>query len=324
MLQHQLTADSLLTDWRGDARTWLWVDLETWPTALLPEPYPPVPIIAVGAGHPQQMAFDVRVDSYADCEQVARAITKRPRTAATITRLLRASEGLDAGHALTLESMAFAALQGGGEHRDWMSTRPMVAPRPPGVLHVCASETGLDLIMDRPVARNAIDRAMRDALFDAFTAAALDDRIATVRLRGTGRCFCVGADLAEFGTTNDPSLADAIRARTLPAGPLLRLKSKLEVVVQGACIGAGLELAAFADRLIATPDAWFQLPEAVMGILPGFGGCVSVPRRVGRQRAAWLLLSGRRIDARTALAWGLIDAIVDDVAADNGRADEIG
>jgi enoyl-CoA hydratase/carnithine racemase len=81
------------------------------------------------------------------------------------------------------------------------------------------------------------------------------------------------------------------------------------VHVQGACVGAGLEMAAFAARLIATPEAWFQLPELAMGLIPGAGGCVSVPRRIGRQRAALMFLSGRRINAATALRWGLIDAI---------------
>jgi enoyl-CoA hydratase/carnithine racemase len=82
-----------------------------------------------------------------------------------------------------------------------------------------------------------------------------------------------------------------------------------DVHVQGACIGAGVEIAAFAARLTATADAWFQLPELAMGLVPGAGGCVSVPRRIGRQRAALMILSGRRINAPTALRWGLIDAI---------------
>jgi enoyl-CoA hydratase/carnithine racemase len=70
-----------------------------------------------------------------------------------------------------------------------------------------------------------------------------------------------------------------------------------------------LEIAAFGNRVTATSNAWFQLPELVMGLIPGAGGCVSVPRRIGRQRAALMILSGRRVNAATALHWGLIDAI---------------
>jgi enoyl-CoA hydratase len=76
-------------------------------------------------------------------------------------------------------------------------------------------------------------------------------------------------------------------------------------------VGAGLEIAAFAARLTASPNAWFQLPELAMGLIPGAGGCVSVPHRIGRQRATLMMLSGRRISAITALHWGLIDAIED-------------
>jgi enoyl-CoA hydratase/carnithine racemase len=90
---------------------------------------------------------------------------------------------------------------------------------------------------------------------------------------------------------------------------LVARAGSFSVHVQGACVGAGLEMAAFAARLIATPEAWFQLPELAMGLIPGAGGCVSVPRRIGRQRAALMFLSGRRINAATALRWGLIDAI---------------
>ncbi len=82
--------------------------------------------------------------------------------------------------------------------------------------------------------------------------------------------------------------------------------------MQGGCVGSGLEMAAFAARLTAAPDAWFQLPELAMGIIPGAGGCVSLSRRIGRQRAALMIISGRRISARTALNWGLVDAIMDD------------
>ena len=81
--------------------------------------------------------------------------------------------------------------------------------------------------------------------------------------------------------------------------------------MHGACIGSGIEFPAFAGRLVAVADAHFQLPELRFGLIPGAGGCVSLSRRIGRQRATWLLLSGKRITARRALEWGLIDAVVD-------------
>jgi enoyl-CoA hydratase/carnithine racemase len=74
-------------------------------------------------------------------------------------------------------------------------------------------------------------------------------------------------------------------------------------------VGAGIELAAFAGKLTAREDAFFQLPEVAMGLVPGAGGTVSIPRRIGRQRTAYLALSGLPVDAITARQWGLIDEI---------------
>jgi enoyl-CoA hydratase/carnithine racemase len=81
------------------------------------------------------------------------------------------------------------------------------------------------------------------------------------------------------------------------------------VALHGACIGAGIEVAAFAGDVTATEGAFFQLPEVGFGLVPGAGGTVSLPRRIGRQRTAWLALSGARIDTSTARAWGLVDRV---------------
>jgi enoyl-CoA hydratase/carnithine racemase len=68
-------------------------------------------------------------------------------------------------------------------------------------------------------------------------------------------------------------------------------------------------MAAFCGRVHSDPDAVFGLPELTLGLIPGAGGTVSVTRRIGRWRTAYLVLSGRTIDATTALRWGLIDEI---------------
>ena len=66
--------------------------------------------------------------------------------------------------------------------------------------------------------------------------------------------------------------------------------------VHGPSVGSGVELAAFAGRVVAAPDATFALPEVAMGLVPGAGGTVSIPARIGRHRTAWLALTGERID----------------------------
>jgi enoyl-CoA hydratase len=300
----------LRNDWRDDQRPYVIADLTTWPADEPIHPLPPIPVLATGpATHAQARHADILIEDAIPLATLTAQIAKTPYAAATVVQLLRATENLAPEHALPLESFAFAMLQAGAEHTAWLARQTSAAP-PPGTLHMRREGGTLHLLLDRPGARNAIDRAMRDDLFDAFALATLDTSITCVRLRSTGRCFSMGADLAEFGTTRDPVAAHNIRARTLPAHQMVQRAEIYDIHIQGGCTGSGLELAAFAGRLTAAPDAWFHLPETGMGILPGFGGCVSIPRRIGRQRAAALMLSGRRINAKQALDWGLVDAIV--------------
>jgi enoyl-CoA hydratase/carnithine racemase len=316
MQEHALEPWMLQADGRDDNRPFLTIDFCTWPTDQPITPLPPVPLIGLGpATHPQAARADILMEDPITLPSLAASISKAPRACAVLAQLLRSLEGLPADRALPLESLAFAALQGGTEHSTWLAQNLSGPPQPPGTLHMQRDGNVLHLLLDRPAARNAIDRPMRDALFDAFSLAALDGTITKVRLRATSRAFSMGADLAEFGTTRDPVAAHAIRARTLPAHAMARRPEIYDIHIQGACVGAGLEMAAFARHVTASPNAWFQLPETAMGILPGFGGCVSIPARTGRQRAAALMLSGKRINAQTALAWGLIDAIMDEPPA---------
>jgi enoyl-CoA hydratase/carnithine racemase len=87
------------------------------------------------------------------------------------------------------------------------------------------------------------------------------------------------------------------------------MSDRVTANIHGACMGSGIEIAAFAHRVVAHPDTRLALPEVGMGLVPGAGGTVSLPRRVGRHRTALLALSGATIDAPTALRWGLVDAV---------------
>jgi enoyl-CoA hydratase/carnithine racemase len=137
----------------------------------------------------------------------------------------------------------------------------------------------------------------------------LDPGIGGVVLDGAGPAFCAGGDLAEFGTA--PDLATAHFVRTLGgAGRLVsQLRERIEVHVHGPCVGAGVELPAFAGTVVAAPGTTFTLPEVRMGLIPGAGGTVSIPRRVGRWRTLHLALCGAPIGTATALDWGLIDRV---------------
>ena len=305
-------ADLTALCWWSEPMPAALVRLDAGAPDALPAPLPAFPVIGLGPrDHPLAVALDLVVDEPGDAALVLRNCARNPDAAAVLVQLLRTIERLDDRSALVAESMAYGLLQGGPEHRDWLAGHAAIPALPtgPGRLEVERSDNRLRLRLDRPAAHNAIDRPLRDALREAFELAALDPDILEVELSGSGRVFSVGAELAEFGTTRDPLRAHAIRLRTLPAWPILACRDRLTARVHGACIGSGLEMAAFAARVIAAPGAWFQLPELAMGLIPGAGGCVSLSRRIGRARTAWMVLSGRRVPARQALAWGLVDRI---------------
>jgi hypothetical protein len=256
--------------------------------------------------------FDVVADDEGALDRLARAVSASPCAATTLVQVLRASpERPDDG--LLLESLAYSMLQAGPEFASWLARRgpPRPPSEPPGAPVRVARERGLlRITLDRPERRNAFSAAMREALIDAVAVALADPSLDPVVLAGAGPAFCSGGDLDEFGTLADPATAHLIRTGRSPARLLLQCAHRLRAELHGPCIGAGIELAAFAARVHARPDATFQLPEVSMGLLPGAGGTVSLPRRIGRQRTAWMALTGERIDAPTALAWGLVDHVV--------------
>ena len=256
-------------------------------------------------------AFDVVVATQDELDAVLAAVARTPLAAATLVHVLRAGAGLVVADALAVESLAYAALQGGRELASWLRARPVVTPRPVTSTPVVLVERegdGLAITLARPERHNAFSARMRDELIDALAVAATDASLAVV-LRGAGPSFCSGGDLDEFGTCPDAATAHLVRMTRSPARLLAAMTGRLRAEVHGACIGAGIEFAAFAHHVVATPDAFFQLPEVGMGLIPGAGGTASLPRRIGRQRTAYLALTGRRLDAATAQAWGLIDAI---------------
>lgn len=274
---------------------------------------PACPVIAIGqSGHPLARKMDTVIESHFDVGPVVDAAIRQPQAAAIVAQLLRVLPALSLEQGLWAESLAYAVLQGGAAHRAWIAARePVQRDEPTGAIRLERRDDHLLVTLDRPAAGNAIDRPMRDGLHDAFALANADTTIARVLLQAEGKAFSLGADLGEFGTTTDPAAAHLIRQATLPAREAIRCADRIEAHIDGACIGAGLELAAFARRVTATRRSWFQLPELAMGILPGAGGCVSLTRRIGPQRTLLMILSGRRLNSRQALDWGLVDELVD-------------
>jgi hypothetical protein len=251
----------------------------------------------------------------ADPGPVSATVEASPQAAVTLALVLRASPSLGVEAGLAAESAAYSTLQSGPEFARWLAARtpgdPVAFPSAPAAPVVVVERAGAELrvTLSRPERHNAVNTALRDQLVEALLVAMADRSIERVVLDGAGPSFCSGGDLAEFGSLPDPATAHLVRLTRSPARLLAELAPRLEVHLHGACIGAGIEMAAFASRVVARPDTAISLPEIRLGLIPGAGGTVSLPRRIGRHHTAELALTATPIDAPTALAWGLIDAI---------------
>ena len=298
-------------------------------------PILPCVTIALGAdpddlaGRGLAQICDVQVDSEESLRVLLSGFEQTPLSALAFAQLLRGGPRTSVYAGLVAESFVYSTLQSGAEFANWRdrwvaaretkaSRRAARGRRRSGgasdlpddpACRLSRDRDELELMLARPAKHNAFSAAMRDGLAEGLALALADPSIEDVVLRGDGDSFCSGGDLDEFGSFPDPALAHVIRTTRSPALLLSRLGSRARCEVQGACIGAGIELPAFTERVIASEDAYFQLPEIALGLIPGAGGTVSLPARIGRQRTAWLGLSGQRIDAQTALDWGLVDEL---------------
>ena len=247
--------------------------------------------------------------------ELAVRVNRWPQASAVCDDVLRSVD--PAGPALAgvvTESLAYSALQAGPEFARWLTERgPARMPEIPDPVLAERDGNTLRIRFNRPQRHNAFSTDARAALLEALTVAQLDPSVGEVVLSGNGPSFCSGGDRAEFGTFADPVSAHLARTRHSPALVLDALTARLGAAcraeVHGQVLGSGLEMAAFCGRVVAQRGAVFGLPELALGLIPGAGGTVSVTRRIGRWRTAYLVLSGRAIDAATALAWGLVDEI---------------
>lgn len=210
------------------------------------------------------------------------------------------------------ESLAYSTLQAGPEFAQWLRERgPGRMPEIPEPVRATRDGDVVRIAFNRPQRHNAFSTDARAALLEALAVVQLDPSVTGVVLSGNGPSFCSGGDLAEFGTFADPASAHLARTRYSPALALDALAARLgracRAEVHGRVMGSGLEMAAFCGWVSARDNAVFGLPELALGLLPGAGGTVSVTRRIGRWRTAYLVLTGRTVDAETATAWGLVD-----------------
>jgi enoyl-CoA hydratase len=187
-----------------------------------------------------------------------------------------------------------------------------------GAEHVRVEKAGAvtTIILDRPKARNAVDRATADALVKAFLAFEHDNKQKAAVLWGDGGSFCAGADLKGMseGRGNRltaPALASDPHAGDAPMGPTrMRLLKPVIAAVAGHAVAGGLELACWCDLRVMEEDAVFGVFCRRWGVPLIDGGTVRLPRLIGQSRAMDMILTGRAVGAEEAYAWGLANRVV--------------
>jgi 2-(1,2-epoxy-1,2-dihydrophenyl)acetyl-CoA isomerase len=196
-----------------------------------------------------------------------------------------------------------------------------------GAVTAARDDDVLCLTLDRPSRRNALSHSMVDALVDRLTAAATDDALRAIHIRGAGTDFCAGAD---WVSTNNaglrPRAGDLVRRIPHTANRVIELVHGIHLPVvcsvQGWAVGLGCNLALAADFAVAADDSVFWEPFVGRGFSPDSGSTWLLPRLIGLARAKEMLLLGEKVIGKAAADWGLIHRSV--AAADvDGAAQEL-
>ncbi|OLL73455.1 Enoyl-CoA hydratase [Pseudonocardia sp. Ae168_Ps1] len=162
------------------------------------------------------------------------------------------------------------------------------------------------LVLDRPEVRNAVDRPAAEAISAALDEIDVRPDVSVAVLTGAGGIFSAGMDLKAFAATKERSISEqrggfGIVERP-PAKPLI-------AAVEGKALGGGFEIALACDLIVAADDAWFGLPEVKRGLVAAAGGVLRLPRRIPRNVAMELVLTGAPITAGQGHDLGLVNRI---------------
>ncbi len=194
-----------------------------------------------------------------------------------------------------------------------MSHTPQAAPSTP-VLLEGKHDGVVTLVMNRPDRMNALNNELGVAMDEALGRIAADPEVRVVVITGAGRAFCAGGDLALLGKGRETGATKELEP-LLRAGMQIVLKMRtmpqpVIAAVNGAAAGAGMNVALAADIRIASEEATFGQNFAKVGLFPDFGGTYLLPQLVGPAKAAELFYTGDTIDAKTALALGIVNHVV--------------
>jgi len=163
------------------------------------------------------------------------------------------------------------------------------------------------LTLDRPDALNAFNEALYEATADAIRAAAADPDVAVLLLTGNGRAFSAGNDLKEMAARiADPTQADKGSHFTAMIDALAEFPKPFICAVNGLGVGIGTTILGYADLVFMSSDARLKCPFTSLGVAPEAASSYLLPQLIGRQNAAWLLMSSEWITADEALRMGLV------------------
>jgi enoyl-CoA hydratase len=164
--------------------------------------------------------------------------------------------------------------------------------------------------LDRPAVRNALNSALIDALWEVLPALDDDPGVRAIVLTGSDPAFCSGLDLAELGGSGQNARPRQQRDQVSARGALPPVVTPIVGAINGAAVTGGLEIALNCDVLVASERARFADTHLRVGVMPGGGLSVLLPRRVGMGKALEMVLTGAVVDAASALACGLVDRVV--------------
>lgn len=182
------------------------------------------------------------------------------------------------------------------------------------------------LTLDRPEALNAFNEALYDATASAVRKAAEDDEVAVLLLTGNGRAFSAGNDLKEMqARITDPTMADKGSHFTSLIDALTDFPKPFICAVNGLGVGIGTTILGYADLVFMSSEARLKCPFTSLGVAPEAASSYLLPQLIGRQNAAWLLMSSEWVSADEALRMGLVWKICepDDLLPEARRHAEI-
>jgi enoyl-CoA hydratase/carnithine racemase len=177
----------------------------------------------------------------------------------------------------------------------------------PVILQIDDQNRVRTLTLNRPDVLNAFNEALYEATAEALRQAAEDAEVAVVLLTGTGRAFSAGNDLNEMqARITDPEMANQGSHFTAMIDALTRFPKPLICAVNGVGVGIGTTILGYADLAFMSSTARLKCPFTSLGVAPEAASSYLLPQLIGRQNAAWLLMSSEWVSAQEALAMGMV------------------